>query len=435
MRAGAVRLGESANDAAAPFGRPLDGVRILSLEQMQALPYATQLMARLGADVIKVEQAGRGDAGRHSSPVVTRENGETVGATFLRNNLNKRSVAVDLQSEAGRRIVLDLIGHVDIVAENLGPGKARRLGLDHPSLEVDHPALVYLSISGFGADGTSPYADWPAYASVAEAMSGIYEYSRLPHQPPVLSPTGGLGDSGTGLFAVIGVLAALRQRDATGVGQLVDVSMLDAMVALGDVSYNFASLGLGRAPDEPMRMPIILTSCRCADGWFILQVGREHQFERFARIVGHDEWLADPRLADRAGWSGHFEAVIRPALQTWASGLTMTEAARRLAEGGIAAAPCTRPEAVAADPHVVQRHMVVELPRTDGAGPPVLVGGNPVKLSKMQEGPDRDVPLLGEHTAEVLTGLLGADAATVARWTAEGVVRPAAARDGDGTSR
>ena len=425
-----MRLGESANDAAAPFGRPLAGIRILSLEQMQALPYATQLMARLGADVVKVEQAGRGDAGRLSSPAVTRENGEHIGATFLRNNMNKRSVAVDLQSDAGRQIVLDLIDHVDVVAENLGPGKARRLGLDHASLEADHPGLVYLSISGFGADGTSPYEGWPAYASVAEAMSGIYEYSRLPHQPPVLSPTGGLGDSGTGLFAVIGVLTALRQRDATGLGQLVDVSMLDAMVALCDVSYNYASLGLGRAPDTPMRMPIILTSCRCADGWFIVQVGREHQFERFARIVGHEEWLDDPRLANREGWSGHFEEVIRPELEAWSGGLPMAEVARRLAEGGIAAAPCTRPEDVAAAPHVVQHHMVVEVPRTDGVDQPVLVGGNPVKLSRMQEGPDRQVPLLGEHTADVLRELLGVDNATVAEWVAEGVVQPAATGDG-----
>jgi len=426
MRAGTVRLGESANDAAAPFGRPLAGVRILSLEQMQALPYATQLMARLGADVVKVEQAGRGDAGRASSPAVTRENGEQIGATFLRNNMNKRSIAVDLHSAVGRDVVLDLVGHVDVVAENLGPGKARRLGLDHASLEPDHPGLVYLSISGFGSDGASPYEGWPAYASVAEAMSGIYEYSRLPHQPPILSPTGGLGDSGTGLFAVIGVLAALRQRDATGLGQLVDVSMLDAMVALCDVSYNFASLGLGRPPDEPMRVPIILTSCRCADGWFILQVGREHQFERLARIVGHDEWLDDPRLATRAGWSSNLDDVIQPALEAWASELTMTEAARRLAEAGLAAAPCTRPEAVVADPHVVQHRMVVEMPRTDGVAEPVLVGGNPIKLSRMQEGPDRQVPLLGEHTAEVLTELLGVDGATVAGWVADGVVQSAA---------
>jgi crotonobetainyl-CoA:carnitine CoA-transferase CaiB-like acyl-CoA transferase len=421
-----VRLGESANDGAAPFGRPLDGIRILSLEQMQALPYATQLMARLGADVVKVEQAGRGDAGRASSPAVTRENGERIGATFLRNNLNKRSVAVDLRSDAGRDLVLDLVGHVDVVCENLGPGKARRLGLDHDSLAPDHPALVYLSISGFGSDGASPYEGWPAYASVAEAMSGIYEYSRLPHQPPVLSPTGGLGDSGTGLFAVIGVLAALRQRDATGLGQLVDVAMLDAMVALCDVSYNFASLGLGRPPDEPMQMPIILTSCRCADGWFILQVGREHQFERLARIVGHDDWLEDPRLATREGWSGHQADVIQPALEAWAADLTMTEAARSLAEAGLAAAPCTRPEAVAVDPHVVRRHMVVAVPRTDGVEAPVLVGGNPVKLSKMREGPDRQVPLLGEHTAEVLRELLGADDATIDGWIADGTVQPAA---------
>ena len=421
-----MRLGESANDAAAAFGRPLDGIRILSLEQMQALPFATQLMARLGADVIKVEQAGRGDAGRLSSPMVTRENGETIGATFLRNNLDKRSVSVDLNVEQGRRIVLDLIGHVDVVAENLGPGKARRLGLDHASLEANHPGLIYLSVSGFGSDGLSPYERWPAYASVAEAMSGIYEYARVPHQPPVLSPTGGLGDSGTGLFGVIGVLAALRQRDATGLGQLVDISMLDAMVSLCDVSYNFSSLGLGRAPDEPVRLPIILTSCRSSDGWFLLQVGRVHQFERFARIIGHDEWLDDPLLADREGWSSHLEDVIRPALEVWAADLSAADAARKLAEGGIAAAPCTRPEDVVDDPHVVAHRMVVEIPRVDGVDQPVLVGGNPIKLSRMQEGPDRGVPLLGEHTTEVLVELLGVDRATVDGWIAEGIVRPAA---------
>jgi crotonobetainyl-CoA:carnitine CoA-transferase CaiB-like acyl-CoA transferase len=422
----AVRLGESANDDAAPFGRPLDGIRVVSLEQMQALPFATQLLARLGADVVKVEQAGRGDAGRPSTPVVIRENGEGIGATFLRNNLNKRSVAVDLRSDQGRELVLDLCGTADVVCENLGPGKAARLGLDEPAVRGRHPRVVYLSISGFGSDGTSPYEGWPAYASVAEALCGIYEYARLPHQPPVLSPSGGLGDSGTGLFAVIGVLAALRHRDATGDGQHVDVSMLDAMVSLCDISYNYWSLGIRRGPDEPIRIPILLTSFRAADGWFILQVGREHQFERLAALVGRPEWLEDPRLADRTGWSDHLEDVIRPAVEAWAGGRTKFEAASELAGAGLAAAPCSRPEDVVVDPHVARRHMIVEIPRTDGVDQPVLVGGNPIKLSKMVEGPDRNVPLLGEHTAEVLADLLGVEGEAFDALLADGVVQVAA---------
>jgi len=421
-----MRLGETANDAAAPFGRPLDGVRVVSLEQMQALPSATQILARLGADVIKVEQAGRGDAGRTSTPAVIRENGESIGATFLRNNLNKRSVAIDLQSDRGRQLVLELCDSVDVVAENLGPGKARRLGLDYDSVREDRDRLIYLSVSGFGSDGHSPYDRWPAYASVAEAMSGIYEYARLPHQPPVLSPTGGLGDTGTGLFAVIGVLAALRHRDATGLGQLVDVSMLDAMVSLGDISYNYWSMGVRRAPEQPMSMPIILTSFRASDGWFLLQVGREYQFGRLARVIGHPEWLDDPRLATRAGWAGHVDDVIRPAVEEWSGGRTMVEAARLLAEVGLAAAPCTRPEGVVTDPHVVLHNMLVEIDRTDGVDQPVLVAGNPVKLSRMVEGPDRDVPLLGADTRSVLGELLGLDGATLDSLAADGVVQVAA---------
>ena len=135
-----MRLGETANDAARSFGRPLDGVRVIALEQMQALPFATQLMARLGAEVIKVEQVGRGEAGRAATPSLTRENGETIGATFLRNNLGKESVAIDLHSDRGRQLVLDLCGQADVVCENLGPGKAARLGLDYSAMQCRPPA-------------------------------------------------------------------------------------------------------------------------------------------------------------------------------------------------------------------------------------------------------------------------------------------------------
>ena len=172
-------------------------------------------------------------------------------------------------------------------------------------------------------------------------------------------------------------------------------------------------------------MPIILTSFRADDGWFLLQVGREHQFERLARVVGHPEWLEDPRLATRAGWSAHVDDVIRPAIEAWSAGRSMAESARLLAEVGLAAAPCTRPGDVAGDPHVVLRNMVVSVDRPDGVDEPVLVAGNPIKLSRMVEGPDRAVPLLGADTASVLGERLGLDAAAVAALEADGVVQTA----------
>ncbi len=191
-----MRLGETANEGAQAFGRPLDGVTVIALEQMQALPFATQLMARLGAEVIKVEQVGRGDAGRQATPWVTKENGEKVGATFLRYNLGKESVAIDLKSDRGRQLVVDLCGKADVVCENLGPGKAQRLGLDYETMAAELPELIYLSISGFGTDGQSPYDNWPAYASVAEAMSGIYEYRGARTNPRSSTRSVGWGTPG-----------------------------------------------------------------------------------------------------------------------------------------------------------------------------------------------------------------------------------------------
>jgi crotonobetainyl-CoA:carnitine CoA-transferase CaiB-like acyl-CoA transferase len=421
-----MRLGERSNEAAQAFGRPLDGVRVIALEQMQALPFATQLMARLGAEVIKVEQVGRGDAGRAATPTLTRENGERMGATFLRNNLGKSSVAIDLQSEPGRRLVLELSATADVVCENLGPGKATRLGLDYDALSAGHPGLVYLSVSGFGNDEQSPYEKWPAYASVAESMSGIYEYARRPHQPPVINPFGGLGDTGTGMFGVIGVLAALRHRDATGLGQHVDVAMFDAMVSICDLAVNYWSMGQVREPDQEFNLPLILDSFETAHGWFMLQVVREHQFERLADVVGHPEWVGDERFATRQGWRDHFETVIRPAVEAWARDKTNFEAARVFAEAGLAAAPCSSAEDVSRDPHVARRNMLVELPRTDGVSQPVLVAGNPIKMSRVAEGPERDVPLLGEHTDAVLKRLLHLDDDSLAELTAAGVISDAA---------
>jgi crotonobetainyl-CoA:carnitine CoA-transferase CaiB-like acyl-CoA transferase len=275
-------------------------VRVLALEQMQSLPYATMMLSRLGADVVKIENPSTGDIGRGSQPSFPDPQGRSVGATFSRNNFNKRSICIDLKADEGRELVLRLIPHFDVVCENFRGGTVERLRLAFDDVKTAKPDIVYLSISGFGhgsgepgSDWQSPYGTWPAYAAVAEAMSGLYEWARRPDEPPQVSPMGAIGDIGSSLFAVIGVLAALRQRDRTGEAQYVDIAMLDSMLVFSDVVTNFASMGLRKTPGE--RMKQILDGFQASNGWFIVQVGRRYEFERLANLVGRPEWLDDAR--------------------------------------------------------------------------------------------------------------------------------------------
>jgi crotonobetainyl-CoA:carnitine CoA-transferase CaiB-like acyl-CoA transferase len=407
------------SDERSAMTQPLDGVRILAAEQMQALPYATQLLARLGADVVKVEPL-TGESGRGSQPAMVDADGRPAGATFLRNNLDKRSVAIDLRSDAGRDLFLRLAPHFDVVAENFKAGAMERLGLGYDAVAAVHPSVIYVSVSGFGNRGGSPYRDWPAYSAIVEAMSGIYEFTRRPDDAPRANPVGALGDISSGLFAVIGILAALRHRDRTGGGQHLDVAMFDATVAMTDIVTGLGSMGIERLA---WPAPMILDTFRAADGWFVVQLVREHQFERLARVVGHPEWVDDPRLATREGWGQHLEDVLRPGIEGWAAQLSKREAARRLTAEGVAAGPCLESHDVMAEPHLAARNMLIALERTDGVGQPVLVPGNPVKLSAVAEDDPEPPPRLGEHTADVLRKELGLSDDEVETLAAEGVVR------------
>ena len=415
----AVRLGDIANAGAHAFGKPLDGVRVLAAEQMQALPYATQMLARLGAEVVKVEHPVHGESGRGSTPAMLDPQGRAVGATYLRNNLGKRSLGVDLKTPEGRDLFLALAANFDVVAENFKAGTMDRMGLGYDVISARYPRVVYVSISGFGNTTETPYRDWPAYASIVEAMSGIYESKSGPDRPPVTIPVGALGDISSALFAVIGVLAALRHRDHTGFGQYVDIAMLDAMVAMTDVVTNFWSMGV--RPEEGLGLEVICEGFRASDGYVVVQVVREHQFARLADLVGRPEWKDDPRFATRAGWAPHLESVIRPGVEAWTSARTKLEAAHALTAAGIAAGPSNRAPDVIADPHVAARHMLVEVPRADG-GDDVLVPGNPVKLSKVAEGPETRVPWVGEHTDAVLRSELGLGHDTLERLRRSGVI-------------
>ncbi|UGQ10619.1 CoA transferase [Yinghuangia sp. ASG 101] len=397
------------------FGKPLDGIRVLAVEQMQALPYATQMLARLGARVIKVESPGPGDSGRGSLPSMTDPDGRRVGVTFLRNNLGKRSITVDLKHPQGREIVRKLAARSDIVCENFKPGVAARLGLGYDDVAAINPRAVYLSVSGFGNTET-PYAGRPAYAPIAEGMAGLYAFKQTPGIPPTVSPMGALGDTGSALFAVIGVLAALRHRDLTGEGQYVDISMYDAMVALNDAGISYWSMGL----KDPGRAPLINHAFKAFDGYVIVQCGRPHMFASLAALVGRPEWVDDPRLAGPQDWFDRVDDVIRPGIEAWAADKSRAEACAALSAAGVASGPVHNAGDVIEDPHVARRNMLVAMERTDGVPEPILSPGNPVKLSRMAEGPWGRVPWLGEHTAEILRDELGLSDEEIADVTASG---------------
>jgi crotonobetainyl-CoA:carnitine CoA-transferase CaiB-like acyl-CoA transferase len=401
-----MKLGDVSNADAAGFGKPLDGVRVLAVEQMQALPYATQLLARLGAEVVKVEHPSEGESGRGSQPGMRDPDGRWIGATFLRNNLGKRSVGIDLKTPEGRDLLLRLVPRFDVLCENFKSGTMDRLGLGYDAVAERHPGLVYLSISGFGNTVETEYSGWPAYASIVEGMSGIYAYKTHPGERPRANPVGALGDISSALFGVVGILAALRHRERTGLGQYVDVAMLDAVVSMTDIVTNFWSLGVER---EEHPLPMILDTFRTSDGWFVMQLVRDHQFLAFADVIGHPEWKDDPRFETRTGWGEHLDTVIRPAVEHWAAALTKREAAAALMDAGVAAGPCLEAGEVVHDPLVNARDMLVEMPRTDGVAQPVLIPGNPVKMSRVAVGPESRVPWVGEHTDAVLRDELALD--------------------------
>jgi formyl-CoA transferase len=262
-------------------------------------------------------------------------------------------------------------------------------------------------------------------------MAGLYEYSRDGDAPPRPALAGALGDTAPGLHALIGVLAALRERDRSGLGCHVDVSMYDSMIAVADVVHP-ASLGID--PSRATQGIGILHAFRARDGWFTVEVVREPHFPRFAEAVGHPEWSHDPRLATRRGWSDHMPDVIRPGVEAWAANRTKSEAAAVLAAHGVAAGPVNTAADIAADPHVRQRDFIVEAETPEGN---VRVVANPIAFRRRGERdaaaaagakPERGVPkpprwpTLGQDTDRILAERLGFDPDRIAALRAAGVV-------------
>lgn len=378
----------------------LAGVRVLAMEQYQSLPFATNILARLGAEVIKVELPPAGEMSRVSTPGLTDAIGRYHSGTFLRNNHNKRSLAIDWRTPEGGALVKRAAARCDVFAENFRPGALGKYGLSYEQLAETAPRLIYASISGFGQDPATPYFSRPAFATVVEAMSGFYSTVSASDDPPRVGFAGALGDTVSGLYAAIGILAALRSRDVTGVGQHLDIAMLDCMLGIQDFGLSQWCLR-----NEGTTSVGIVHAFRAADGWFVLNVNRHHQFARLADVIGRPGWATEASLASAQDWVDRMEDVIRPGIEAWSAGRARLQACDVLTEAGLAAGPVVTFGEVSGDPHLALRQMLVDSGLKTADGSPYLFPGDPIKVRQQPPRPDAFPPPLGRDGPGLLAEL------------------------------
>ena len=381
----------------------LDGLRVLELTHVMAGPFCGQVLADMGADVIKIEPPGTGDSSRRSMGT----------AAFLAVNRNKRSAALDLKDDAHRAAFLRLADGADVVLENNRPGVTERLGVDYATLSARNPRLVYASISGFGQTG--PYAQRAGYDLIAQGLSGVMSVTGEPDGDPIKCGIP-IGDLSAALFCAVGVLSALAARERTGRGQLVDTSLFEGALALS--IWETAELwATGRAPGKlgsAHRLTAPYQALRTRDGHLTVAGNTQPQWERLCAVIGREDLLADPRFAGNDDRMANRPELVRELEAALASGGT-DEWVARLEEAGIAAGPIHDYAEVLADPHTRAREMEVTMEHPEEGTVRGL--GIPVKLSGTPGSVRRAAPLLGEHTAEVLreAGLSDAEIEAVAR--------------------
>jgi len=399
---------------------PLKGLRVFDLTRVLAGPTCTQLLGDLGADVIKIEHPTRGDDTRgFAPPFLPGAEGPTrESAYFAGVNRNKRSLTLDIAKPEGAAIAKRLIADADILVENFKPGGLAKYGLDYASLKGEFPRLIYCSITGFGQTG--PYAPRPGYDSLIQAMGGVMS---LTGDPDGLPQKVGIpvADLFAGLYATIGILAALRHRDATGEGQHIDIGMLDTHVAwLANQGMNFLATGenpprLGNQHPNIVPYQVFAT----ADGAIVLSVGNDATFERFCRGFGLDHLLDDARFATNAARVAN-RALVTETLTPVLKSRSTAAWIKALEALSIGCGPINTLKDVFSDPHVAARGMVIEMDHEATGGVPVKLIANPVKLSATPPDYRIPPPVLGAHTEEVLRELGLADG-EIAELRAKGV--------------
>jgi crotonobetainyl-CoA:carnitine CoA-transferase CaiB-like acyl-CoA transferase len=398
---------------------PLKGLRVFDLTRVLAGPTCAQMLGDLGADVIKIEKPGSGDDTRGFAPPVMP--GTSESAYFVGVNRNKRSVTLDIATPEGQELALALIAGCDILVENFKVGALAKYGLGYEQLHEKFPKLVYCSITGFGQTG--PYAPRPGYDSLIQGMGGVMSLTGEPDgQPQKVGVP--VADLFAGLYGCIGILAAIRHRDATGIGQQIDIGMLDTHVAwLANQGMNFLATGenparLGNQHPNIVPYQVFPT----ADGYMVLSVGNDPTFKRFCEAFELTHLLADERFATNAARVANRQLVtdtLTPVMQTHPTNWWVD----RLEQLKIGCGPINTLKQVFADPHVQARGVVVEMPHASlPQGSTVKVIANPVRLSESPADYRLPPPILGQHTDEVLKQSLGFDDARLAALHEKGVI-------------
>lgn len=389
---------------------PLTGIRILDLSRVFAGPWATQALADLGADVIKVERPGRGDDARGlGPPFLADEAGRDTpeSAFYLSANRNKRSIALDLSQPRAQEIVRRFAAKSDVVVENYKVGTLKRYGLDYDSLKAVNPTLVYCSITGFGQTG--PHSHKPGYDTLFQAMGGVMSVTGKPD-----GTTGGgpmkvgivLADIMTGMYAALGIMGAIRHRERTGIGQYIDLSLMDSQTAAlsHHAMYYLVS---GQNPKRfGTSAPAVVPSqsFECSDGFIVLVVGNDPQFRRFADLLGHPEWADDERFRTN-GLRVRNRATLVPLIEELFTRHPKAYWLQNLEKAGIASGPINAISDVFADPQIAARNMLVEVEHS--VGTPMRMVANPLKMSETPLDRYDPPPTLGQHTVELLSGDLG----------------------------
>ena len=403
---------------------PLSHIKVLDLSRILAGPWSGQVLADLGADVIKVERPKVGDDTRSWGPPFLKDadgNDTRESGYYLSANRGKRSVTVDLNTEQGQQIVRALAAKSDILLENYKVGTLARYGLDYASLKEINPGLVYCSVTGFGQDG--PRAEHAAYDFMIQAMGGLMsvtgERDDLPGGGPqkVGVP---IVDLMTGMYTSVAVLAALARRAETGLGDYIDIGMLDVMVgSVANQGMNY--LVSGKTPQRngnkhPNIQPQDVFAC--ADGHIVLVVGNDGQFAKFCEVAGRPEWVADERFASNGARVRNRDALL-PLMVALFREKPMAEWAALLDDAGVPCSPINTIAQVFEDEQVRHRKMLVDLPHPSAGSVPQI--RSPMRFAEAALEFDRAPPLLGQHTTEVLAGL-GFDAERIAGLARDGVI-------------